>query len=266
MESLDMHNSKEVGGDSSSAKKILVFGSAGTGKTSFVNALSKADMATGSGARGVTFASNEVCVSRDGVDYQIIDTAGLNETAKGRMSDTDAVMSLRKLLQRMKGGLNLIVMVMKKGRIDESTLDNYRLFVETMTAKAVPLLVVVTHCEREVGGMQDWVRANGDDILSRGIDAKEIVATTFVTPDPRFDDVEFMQNKVDEAVESSWAAIRHCATTNRVDFLAHGGWVGVSRDACTTWMNGVSKAIDILTELIGHSGERDDAVSAASEN
>ncbi len=46
------------------------------------------------------------------------------------------------------------------------------------------------HCERETGGMQSWVDDNREDFLSRGLEGKEFVATTFVTPDPEIDNVE----------------------------------------------------------------------------
>lgn len=225
-----MDSSEEDGDDSHISKQILVFGSAGTGKTSFVNALTEGKMPTGDGAVGVTFESNAILVNRDGVKYRIIDTVGLNETDKGAVSSEHAVNALVQLLKRVEGGLNLMVMVVQKGRIHESTLDNYRLFVENMTFSDVPLLVVVTHCERETGNMQGWVDANREDFLSRGIAAKEFLATTFATPNPEFDNVEVMEWKIRQSIHLSWGAIDEHSTRKRVDFMKlNGGFMGIAR-------------------------------------
>lgn len=88
-----------VDDDPEKGKHVLVFGSAGVGKTSFINALTGESMQTNAGTRGVTLKSQEVGVSRDGVDYRIIDTAGLDEADGGDVSGADAVRSLVKLLK-----------------------------------------------------------------------------------------------------------------------------------------------------------------------
>ncbi|CAN0522732.1 unnamed protein product [Ectocarpus sp. 12 AP-2014] len=204
-------------------KHVLVFGSSGVGKTSFINALTGGTMPTGSGARGVTLESHEFRTSRDGVDYRIVDTAGLNEADRGTVSGIDAVKGLVRLLKRTEGGLNLAIMVVPKGRIHASMMGNYKLFVEEMMSNMVPLVIVVTHCEREGGDMQGWVRDNKQDFLSRGISAQKMVATTFISPNPEIDNVAAMNTKVELSVELSWDAIRRYATAQRVDFMGQGG-------------------------------------------
>ncbi|CAN0411322.1 unnamed protein product [Pylaiella littoralis] len=218
----------DFGVDSDAAKHVMVFGSSGTGKTSFVNAITGGNMPTGNGASGVTLESHEFRASHDGVDYRIVDTAGLNEADRGAVSGYDAVKGLVQLLKRTEDGLNLMVMVVEKGRLHASTLDNYKLFVGEMTFNLVPLLIVVTHCEREDGDMQGWVDANMQDIVSRGIRARKIVATTFITPNRDLDNVVAMNRKVRHSVDLSWDAIRTCATASRVDFLGQGGGVKVT--------------------------------------
>ena len=220
-----------VDGDSNKVKHVLVFGSAGVGKTSFVNAVGGESMPTNGGTRGVTLKAQEVLTRRDGVDYRIIDTAGLDEADGGAVSSVGAVTALVKLLKRSKKGLNLMVMVVKKGRIHASTLNNFELFVKKMGGKKVPLLIVVTHCERENGDMQGWVDVNGRDFISRGIVFSRMVATTFMTPDVEFDNVEHMQAKVNQSIELSWGAIQACVTDTPVDFVKEkGGFIGVLRD------------------------------------
>lgn len=198
-------------------KTLLVFGSAGTGKTSFVNALTGQSLPTNGGAKGVTLSSQVVLAHHDGVDYRIIDTAGLDEAKGGSVTSVDAVWGIIRLLKRSQQGLNLMVMVVPKGRILTSTLDNYEFFVNQMVAKKVPVLIVVTHCEREAGDMQGWVDTNEEDFISRGIQSSRMVATTFMTPDPAFDNVELMQAKVNGSFALSWDAIQSCATPMPVE-------------------------------------------------
>eukprot|EP00903_Cladosiphon_okamuranus_P018890 g17373.t1 len=265
----------EAGNRSPTAKQILVFGSAGTGKTSFINNLTGGNLPTGDGAVGVTLESTEVSIDRDGVEYLFIDTVGLNEAESGGVSGKEAVTALVKLLRRTEGGLNLMVMVVQKGRILAPTLDNYKLFVETMTHNKVPLLVIVTNCEREEGDMQGWVDANRADFSSRGIKAKGIIATTFATPNPDVDNEEALKGKVGQSVDLSWAAIQEHSTSKRVDFMKQsGGFLRIARKMYNSLVNyfarlvGSSSAMYMwvskdYVKLIQQAGNIDDRKVAA---
>lgn len=213
------------------AKQVLVFGQAGTGKTSLINALTGKNLKTGNSAKGITLTSTEVMCEHDGVDYRIVDTVGLNEADKtGGVSAKESLTALVKLLHSIEGGLNLMVMVMQVGRIHSAVDDNYKMFVQTMASNTVPLVIVVTHCEREKGDMQGWVETNREDFIRQGIKAEAIVATAFVTPDPEVDNVEAMQRKVKISVEKSWGAIKQKATKERVDFMKkNGGFLSTIR-------------------------------------
>lgn len=271
----------KAGTDSLTAKQILVFGSAGTGKTSFVNAITGENLPTGDGASGETLASQEVFTSRGRVDYRIIDTVGLNEARNGGVSSAQALTGLVHLLSRTEGGLNLMVMVMKKGRIFAAEENNYKLFVQTMADNKVPFVIVVTGCEREHEDMQGWVEANRQAFDKVGIGRHAIVATTFVTPDPEFDrDVEAMGRKVQKSVELSWGAIEKHSTAERVDFMKmNGGFLSIVRKMynfvahfftglfgakSALWM-WVSKDYVDLIHQVGDFPSRKDAENAAKE-
>lgn len=64
-------------------RNVVVFGSSGVGKTSLVNGLTGQNLEVGGGSRGVTFGCKHVPASYNGNDYDIIDTAGLNEAEGG---------------------------------------------------------------------------------------------------------------------------------------------------------------------------------------
>jgi hypothetical protein len=100
-----------------------------------------------------------------------------------------------------------MVMVMKSGRLDAATLANYELFVKHMTSNSVPLTIVVTHCERQPGGMQSWVVENAHTFQALQYDS--LVATTFITPDAELDNVPAMLAKVHESKEKSWEQLRN---------------------------------------------------------
>lgn len=60
-----------------------------------------------------------------------------------------AVTELINLLKSLQGGISLLVFVIEKGRIKKSLYENYKLFVEAICMKNVPVVLVITHCEME---------------------------------------------------------------------------------------------------------------------
>lgn len=129
-----------------------------------------------------------------------------------------AISSLVQLLSETKKGINLMIMVVSKGTITSTTLSNYNLFVNALTKNKIPLVFVVTHCERERGDMQGWVNENEHDIRERGISPREILATTFIIPDPEFDNVPLMTAKMRQSKELLWHAIHRWSTSQPINF------------------------------------------------
>lgn len=220
--------------DTSGAKQVLVFGQSGTGKSTLINALTGSNLKTGSDAKGISLSSTAVTREHNGVNYRIIDTIGLNEADEtSGVCGAEALTALVKLLGSIEGGLNLMVMVINLGRIHSAVDDNYKMFVKTMTADKVPLIIVVTRCERETqatGDMQGWVERNRHHFVKQGIKAEEMVATTFITPNPETDNVENMQRKVNKSIELTWKAIEEKAASERVDFMKmNGGFLSIIR-------------------------------------
>ena len=132
------------------AKRVLVFGSSGVGKTSLLNIITGQNNRTSSSALGCTFeATNYEIVKIRDIEYQFIDTAGLNEGSSGTVPSKTALTNLINLVLQNKAGFNLLIMVIKCGRIDAATERQYKLFANHLGCNVVPMILVVTCCEGE---------------------------------------------------------------------------------------------------------------------
>jgi len=142
---------------------VLIFGETGAGKSSVVNAVNGADVAAVSqDANGCTFQSTPYEVKIEGATYNLYDTAGLNEAHKGTVDGPQALSNLYALVRSLwdAGGIHLLVLVMKSGRITDNVDKNYRLFYDTFCEKGVPVVIILTHCENVEPKMDDWWTKN----------------------------------------------------------------------------------------------------------
>lgn len=72
------------------------------------------------------------------------------------MKQEFAVTELINLLKSLDGGVSLLIFVIEKGRIKKSLNENYKLFVEAICMKSVPVVLVITHCEMETKQGSWW--------------------------------------------------------------------------------------------------------------
>lgn len=144
------------------------------------NMMSGEDMPVGNTARGTTLDSRTTAEFLLGDEYQceFVDTAGLNESDKGRVSGIEAMSKLFKLVKNSGEGYSLIIHVVRQGTIDRNLKENYDFFVQTVCGKKIPVVLVVTHCEN-VNPMSKWVRENISEFASEGLDYSKAVATCF---------------------------------------------------------------------------------------
>jgi GTPase SAR1 family protein len=162
--------------------RVLVFGATGTGKTSLCNTLTGRFRPTDSGAKGITAKSHIYAAFQSGdCMIEIIDTVGLHESNLGTVPAEKAVVGLIELLEKARDGFSLLVQVTRASRITKEHDDDYTFFVEKMTQKRIPVLLVVTGCENE-HPMSAWVDKN-QDAFSR-FSYKEIVPTCFASGGP----------------------------------------------------------------------------------
>jgi len=116
----------------------------------------------GNGLLGETFRSTAYPVEIRGKVYSLHDTVGLGEYSDGTVDSAKAIRNLSRLVTGLSnsGGVNLLVFVMKRGRLTETIHKNYILFHHGFCDSKVPILIVVTGCEDVEPTMDAWWTTN----------------------------------------------------------------------------------------------------------
>ena len=112
----------------------------------------------GNGLLGETFRSTVYPVEIGGKMYSLHDTVGLGEYSGGTVDSAKAIRNLSRLVIGLSnsGGVNLLVFVMKRGRLTETIHKNYTLFHRGFCDSKVPIVIVVTGCEDVEPTMDAW--------------------------------------------------------------------------------------------------------------
>ncbi|KAF8836420.1 hypothetical protein BDN67DRAFT_974216 [Paxillus ammoniavirescens] len=169
-----------------SRANIVIFGEAGSGKSSLVNLILGSDVAkTSSDAGGCTLDAKYYDTTIQGKEFRIYDTVGLNEAqAEAQaLQDPDrligAIIKAYRLVQSLSdaGGINLLIFCVRKGRITASMQHNYKLFQDFLCHKKVPVSLVITHLEHEED-MEDWWLNNKTHFAEFGIHVIDHACTT----------------------------------------------------------------------------------------
>jgi len=161
---------------------IIIFGESGVGKSSLINMLSgdaNASAAVSNQALGCTFETEPYRVTIDEREYVLWDTAGLNEGSKGSVTADEACEKLVDLLKRLRGGVHLLVYVVRGTRLRSIVKINYDIFQRVVFRGQVPIVLVATGLENE-DRMEDWWDENGGDMAGNGLqfDGHACVTTT----------------------------------------------------------------------------------------
>lgn len=159
--------------------RVLVFGGTGVGKTSVCNELSGRSRPTDNDAQGVTAKTHIYGrFEHQGQSIELVDTVGLHEADSGTVPAESAVLQLSELLRHSKDGFNLLIHVAKAGRLTRYHQEDYDFFVNRMTERKIPTLLVLTGCENEQP-MSAWVDRNREHY--RQFQYREIIASCFAT-------------------------------------------------------------------------------------
>jgi predicted GTPase len=161
---------------------VIIFGEAGVGKSSLVNLILGAHKAkVNANAGGCTFESTSYSVQIEGKIYNLYDTAGLDEASGGTVDRRKAIVNLYKLVSKLAktGGVNLLIFVVKCGRLSHSVEKNYDMFHQAICEAEVPIVIVVTNCENTVSSddpdqtMDSWWDQNEERFERAGLRFKD---------------------------------------------------------------------------------------------
>ncbi|WP_341909729.1 GTPase domain-containing protein [Polaromonas sp. YR568] len=159
--------------------RVLVFGGTGVGKTSVCNELAGRSRPTANDAQGVTSKTHIYgAFDYHGLAIELIDTVGLHEADSGTVPAENAVLQLAELLKHSREGFNLLIHVAKAGRLTKQHQEDYDFFVNRMTERKIPTLLVLTGCENE-RPMSAWVDRNRDHY--RQFQYREMLGTCFAS-------------------------------------------------------------------------------------
>ncbi|CAF1280555.1 unnamed protein product [Adineta steineri] len=186
--------------------RIMVVGHAGAGKSSLINLLMKNDKAkVSSAAVGCTFNFDEYQTVYDDEFYEFIDTVGLNEGSRGTVPARKAIKELINFIKKNKRGFNIILFVMKQGRLDDSFEKNHVLFYQALLENKIPAILFVSHCEQD-DPMDTWIK---NEINAHALDSykfAEIVCGTTREPTGRF--AKYIPALREESYQQLWTAIK----------------------------------------------------------
>jgi hypothetical protein len=141
---------------------IIFFGESGSGKSSIINMIAGSSVAVvSSSVHGCTFTSARYAVNIEGSQFNLYDTAGLDEGDAGTVPKNDAIIQLFRLLKSLDTGINLLVFCMRGPRIKDAAHKNWRLFHEVICRNQVPIIIAITGLEQEEVMDEWWVRNKG---------------------------------------------------------------------------------------------------------
>jgi len=165
-------------------KNVILFGETGVGKSSVINLMAGANVASiSANLEGCTLEATEYSFTLPGEpSLRIYDTVGLNEPEMGINTFFGAIEKAHKLIMSLHdaGGVDLLLFCIRGGRITATMQRNYRLFFEFMCEKKVPLAFVVTNLEHE-DVMENWWQTNEKTFERYGIQS---VAHACITATP----------------------------------------------------------------------------------
>jgi hypothetical protein len=93
--------------------------------------------------------------------YKVFDTIGLEEPQLGIREYLESVDSAYRLVKELdrQGGVDLLLFCIRPCRINATLYSNYKLFHDYLCEGNVPIVLVITHLEREMAGWWERVQS-----------------------------------------------------------------------------------------------------------
>lgn len=226
-----------------STKNVIVFGESGSGKSSLVNLLLGQNEANVSDkAVGCTFEFKKYEMA----EYNLYDTVGLSEGSVGTRTQAQAIKQLLQLLKSLGDGVSLLIFVIERGRIKKSLEDNYKLFIDTICMKKVPVVLAITHCEME-NEPGTWWKENKEHFDKYRMTFNAVVSGTALHPNSA---PKVMQSAIKEMNTSTVRDVLKAIDLNSLvtPWIFEGGW--------QDWFFGILQGVArIFLGILGYKSE-----------
>lgn len=255
---------------------VVIFGSAGAGKSSLVNLLAHSNVAdTSDSASGCTFDSQNYEFEK----CNLWDTAGLSEgeDASTTITSSDAVAKMLRLTRNLRNGISLLIMVIQKGRVSGNEAKNFEIFWESLCSREVPVMLIITHCEGDAKKnttLDSWINdpKNKKAVLDKfpGISASSIccVCTQYESM------YESMRKDAEQGREHALMMIEHVLRQRKPPFIIKNTsqWLSRSLRSFSTNTFGrvfsfmrFAKNPKMMSALVAAGMSADEAVALANE-
>lgn len=149
----------------SQIRNVVFIGETGSGKSSVINLIAGYDYAAVSPDAApctADFASYQVSI--EGRTYRMWDTPGLNEPSGFRLfrRSSPTKESIKRFLQerRRREELDLLVLCVRGSRAHEGMSRAYKIFCRATRQLTTPVVIALTHLEREQPTMETWWQKN----------------------------------------------------------------------------------------------------------
>ncbi|KAG2137385.1 uncharacterized protein EDB93DRAFT_763109 [Suillus bovinus] len=148
--------------ESNKPKNIVLFGEMWADKSSLVNLMAGKEVSVAfPDMQPRTMHWEDYTITFGDETYKVFDTIGLQEPQLGieeYLESVDGAYRLIKELDR-QGGIDLLLFCIRPCRVNATLYSNYKLFHDYLCEGNVPIVLVITHLEREMEGWWEGVQS-----------------------------------------------------------------------------------------------------------